>query len=37
MNGKEPSRKYWHFWYIGVLGFLVVQIIIFNWLTQYFS
>ncbi len=34
---KEPSAKYWTGWYVLVLLFLVLQIILFTWLTQYFN
>jgi hypothetical protein len=37
MNTKEPSPRYWNIWYAGVLIFLVLQILVFQWLTQYFS
>ena len=34
---KEPSAKYWTSWYIIVLLFLVLQIVFFTWITQYFN
>ncbi len=37
MNSKEPSSKYWKGWYVIVFAFLIVQIIFFYWLTQYFN
>ncbi len=35
MNKQE--RKYWFIWYAGVLLFLLVEILVFAWLTQLFS
>jgi hypothetical protein len=37
MNMKEPSTKYWNSWYFFVLFFLVLQIMVFYWLTRYFN
>ena len=37
MTNKEPSGRYWTGWYVLVLAFLIVQIILFYWLTQYFN
>jgi hypothetical protein len=37
MSNKEPSGKYWAGWYALVFTFLVLQIIFFYWLTQYFN
>jgi hypothetical protein len=36
MSEKEPSANYWKVWYLAVLGFLVLQILFFGWLTDYF-
>jgi hypothetical protein len=39
--GVNPSRdggnSYWNKWYIGVLLFLVIQILLFYWITKHFS
>lgn len=37
MTGKEPSENYWKAWYGLVLAFLLLQIVLFAWLTRYFG
>ncbi len=33
----ETNKKYWQTWYLAVLLFLLVQVVVFYWLTQKFS
>ncbi len=37
MNKKEPSAKYWNCWYLLVLVVLVAEVLLFQWLTKYYS
>lgn len=37
MIEKEPSAKYWTFWYLVVLVFLILQVVFFSLLTNYFN
>jgi hypothetical protein len=34
---KEPSANYWTGWYAVVLLFLLLQIVLFTWITQHFN
>jgi hypothetical protein len=34
---ENESRSYWNKWYIGVLAFLILQIIIFYFITTEFK
>lgn len=38
-KGKDyiPLFKSWNQWYLFVIGFLVVLIVLFYWLTKYFA
>lgn len=36
-NDKAPLFKTWRAWYVAVLLFLVIQIVLFLFLTNYFS
>ena len=33
----DKEKSYWNKWYLAVLLFLVIQIIIFYWITKSFS
>ena len=36
-NDKPPLFSTWRAWYIAVIAFLVIEIILFAWITQQFS
>jgi len=36
-EGRVPGFKKWSYWYVLVIGFLVLCIFIFYWLTKHFS
>ncbi|HEY0059019.1 MAG TPA: hypothetical protein VGB56_07770 [Flavisolibacter sp.] len=36
-NDKVPLFRTWNQWYAAVIGFLVVLILLFYWLTKHFS
>ena len=36
-NDKPPLFSSWRAWYIAVIAFLVIEIIVFAWITQQFS
>lgn len=33
----KTDRKYWNRWYLGVILFLIVQIIVYYFITDYFK
>jgi len=36
-NDKTPDSKYWNYWYVLVIAFLVLLIIAFYFFTKYFN
>jgi hypothetical protein len=36
-SAEDSDQPYWNTWYLGVLLFLLAQIIIFYWITKSFS
>jgi hypothetical protein len=36
-EGKPPLFKFWRHWYMLVIGVLVLQIILYYWLTRSFA
>jgi len=33
----QNGKSYWNKWYLTVFLFLVIQIVLFYWITEYFS